>query len=139
MKRQLTLVLIAMLSVLLFAAGGKDKSSANRHFLGLWEAVDVNDGSKRTISITDHDGDGVLEVDSRDTFWTLCEGDRGLERAAVQVRHDVLKTEGRAICFGTMIEIPIVQTYELSRKTGTLVATPLDTGLIPITLHRVSE
>lgn len=139
MRRRLTLLLIATLSVVLLAAGSKHKGDANRPFLGLWEGVDVNDGSKRTISITDHDRDGVLEVDSRDTYWTLCDGDRGLEQATGKVHHAVLKTKGEVICFGTMIKLPIIQTYELSKEAGTLFATPRDTGLIPITLHRVSD
>ena len=111
----------------------------SRHFLGLWEGVDVNDGSRRTVSITDQNRDGVLEVASRDTFWTLCDGDRGLELATGDVGYDgVLTTSGTVTCFEDGSELEVMQTYELSRRERTLFATPLGTGLMPVTLHRVS-
>ena len=108
--------------------------------LGLWEGVDINDGSKRTISITDRDGDGTFEVASRDTFWTLCDGDRGLELAAGDVRADgVLETAGLVTCFNGVPGVPVQQTYEFSRRDDTLLATPHGTTLRAITLHRVSN
>jgi hypothetical protein len=121
-------------------AGSAQSPSVNRHFLGLWEGVDVNDGSKRTISITDRDGDGTFEVASRDTFWTLCSGDRGLELAAGGVRSDgVLETVGLVTCFDGAPGVPVQQTYAFSRRDDTLFATPHGTALSPITLHRVSN
>ncbi|HSF14120.1 MAG TPA: hypothetical protein VLK65_01050 [Vicinamibacteria bacterium] len=139
MKRALSVLSIATVSVVLLAAGGTNKKS-NRPFLGLWEGVDVNDGSKRTISITDHDRDSVVEVAARDTYWTLCDGDRGIELAKGGVRHDgVLATDGLVTCFETAVEISVLQTYELSQRDDTLFATPHGTSLIPITLHRVSK
>jgi len=139
MKRILGALFITMVSAALLGAGGRYQRS-NRQFLGLWEGVDVNDGSKRTISITDHDEDGVIEVAARDTYWTLCDGDRGIELATGGVRHDgVLATNGVVTCFETLDEVRVMQTYELSRQKDTLFATPHGTSLIPITLHRVSE
>lgn len=140
MRRLSGLLSLATILAVSSAAGGGRSSAVNRHFLGLWEGVDVNDGSKRTISITDPDGDGILEVASRDTYWTLCSGDRGIELATGGVRHDgVLETKGRVTCYEDQSGVDIMQTYEFSRREGTLFATPLGTGLIPITLHRVSK
>ena len=136
------IILFAAAAVVLsVSAGSLDRApAANRHFLGLWEGVDVNDGSKRTVSITDHDDDGIFEVDSRDSFWTLCEGDRGLERATGGVRPDgVLETDGLVTCFSNGITVPVDQTYEYSRREDTLFATPGGTPLMPVTLHRVSD
>jgi len=100
----------------------------------------VNDGGKRTVSITDNDGDGILEVASRDTYWTLCDGDRGLELATGRVGRDgVLETDGEVTCFDSMPPLPIHQTYELSKRDDTLLATPVGTSLLPVTLHRVSD
>ncbi len=133
-------ILSAVLVLAAGSAGAQGPSAANRHFLGLWEGVDVNDGSKRTISITDLDADGVFEVTSRDTFWTLCNGDRGLEAATGSVRRDgVLETEGLVTCYDAMPPLPIRQTYQFSRREDTLLATPLGTTLVPIVLHRVSS
>lgn len=139
MKRVWGLLVVAIAATSTLAVAGTSRSS-NRHFLGLWEGVDVNDGSKRTISITDRDRDGLFEVASRDSYWTLCAGDRGIELATGGVRYDgVLETEGTVRCFESGLELPIVQTYEFSRREDTLFATPVGTGLTPITLHRASE
>jgi hypothetical protein len=133
--------LIIILTALITTVGvGTANGQANRHFLGLWEGVDINDGSKRTISITDLDGDGTFEVMSRDSFWTLCDGDRGLEWATGGVRRDgVLETDGFVTCFDDAPPLPIRQTYEFVRREDTLVATPHVTTLVPIVLHRVSR
>ncbi len=137
------LLIVAVLFATPFAssaADGEFRYARYSHLLGLWEGVDVNDGSKRTISITDRDDDGVFEVASRDTYWTLCQGDRGIEVASGEVRRDgVLATDGLVMCFETGDEIPVHQTYEYSRDEDTLFATPDGTNLIPITLHRVSD
>ena len=139
MKSTLATLLVAPLAILTLGAGGARGKSPGG-FRGLWEGVDVNDGSKRTISITDRDRDGLLEVASRDSYWTLCDGDRGLEYATGRVGRDgVLTTEGEVTCFDDRLPLPIEQTYELSRRDDTLFATPVGTGLVPITLHRVSH
>ena len=138
MKRVfLPVVLVALIGST--AAGTEQGNASNRRFLGLWEGVDINDGSKRTISITDRDSDGTLEVASRDTFWTLCDGDRGLELATGNVRPDgVLETAGLVTCFTGAPMVPVQQTYEFSRREDTLLATADGTPLMAITLHRVS-
>jgi len=144
MRRVLSVLCIMAVSAAMLAASGSRDRRANRHFLGLWEGVDVNDGSKRSISVTDHDGDGILEVAARDTYWTLCQGDRGLEDAVGSVRYDgVLETEGLVTCWDESgdieTQVKVTQEYQYSRRANTLYATAVGTGLIPITLHRVSE
>jgi hypothetical protein len=125
--------------VMTISHGSAEVQPQYRHFVGLWEGVDINDGSQRTVSITDRDGDGVYEVDSRDTYWTLCDGDRGLERATGAVRGDgVLETAGLVTCFDGAQAVPVQQTYEFSKREDTLLATPYDTPLQGITLHRIS-
>ncbi|HSC26890.1 MAG TPA: hypothetical protein VLD67_06425 [Vicinamibacterales bacterium] len=139
MTRFAGILLVSTALVVTSAAGGVDNQSANRHFLGLWEGVDVNDGSRRTVSITDRNGDGILEVASHDSYWTLCDGDRGIELATGSVRRDgVLETDGLVTCFENAQEVPVRQTYEFSRQADTLFATPHGTPLTPIHLHRVS-
>jgi len=139
MNRRFLLVILVALIVTMGAGTARGQSS-HPQFLGLWEGVDPNDGSKRTISIADRDGDGTFEVASRDTYWTLCDGDRGLELASGGVRADgVLETAGLVTCFDGAPGIPVQQTYEFSRRDHTLLATPHGTTLLPITLHRVSD
>lgn len=127
-------------AVVTMGPGSAHTQPSSRHLLGLWEGVDINDGSKRSVSITDLEGDGVFEVASRDTYWTLCDGDRGLELATGAVRADgVLETAGVVTCFDGRAGVPVQQTYEFSRRDDTLFATPTDTALQPIVLHRITS
>ena len=139
MKTQLSVLVVSVLGLATLGAADRDHMS-HRPLLGLWEGVDVNDGSKRTVSIADADGDGQIEVNSHDTYWTLCAGDRGLERATGGVRRNgVLETNGIVTCFDSGVQVAVTQTYELSNRGGTLLATPLGTSLTAIVLHRVSH
>lgn len=140
MRSFLTIALAAVALLSTTSTRVEERHNHNRDFLGLWQGVDLNDGSLRSISITDRERDGILEVAARDTYWTLCLGDRGIEIASGRVQHDgVLITDGLVMCFETGDEIPVQQTYEYSRREETLFATAVGTGLIPVSLHRVSE
>ncbi|MDX1440536.1 MAG: hypothetical protein R3284_11610 [Rubricoccaceae bacterium] len=137
-----SLLLIILTAFITTLGAGTANAQANRRFLGLWEGVDINDGSKRTISITDLDGDGTFEVMARDSFWTLCNGDRGLESATGRVGRDgVLETHGLVTCFDGAPPQRVQQTYEFVRREDTLLATPHGTmpTLRSIVLHRVSS
>ena len=121
MKRLIkpVVVLAALLCVLTPGAHG---SPNGKRFIGLWEGVDLNDGAKRTISITDNDGDGVLEVAARDTFWTLCNGDRGLEQSTGTVHEDgVLRVKGVVRCFEDGKEISLEHHFTYSRRQDTIM------------------
>jgi len=138
MRAQLSVLVVSVLGLATLGAADRD-SASHRPFIGLWEGVDVNDGSRRTVSIADPDGDGQIEVNSHDTYWTLCAGDRGLERATGGVRRNgVLETNGLVTCFESGVQIAVTQTYELSSRDGTLLATPHGTSVTGIVLHRVS-
>lgn len=67
-------------------------------FTGLWQGVDNVDGSLRTLSIADLDGDGVWEVLGHDTYWTLCKGPDALEVTTGTVQDGVLRTTGTIRC-----------------------------------------
>lgn len=43
-----------------------------RAFLGFWEGVDPLDGSTAQVSISDIDGDGIVEIVNGESFWTIC-------------------------------------------------------------------
>jgi len=118
------------------SGGGADKD-----FAGLWEAVDRNDGALRTFSIADRDGDGVFEVAIRDTYWTLCAGDRGLHRGTGVVAPDgaSMLVTGPLTCFESGQEVEVQVLLEYSRSTDTLLETPLGTPLVSNTLHRVTR
>jgi hypothetical protein len=112
----------------------------NRDFTGLWKAVDRNDGAERTFCITDEDGDGEYDVAIRDTYWTLCAGDRGVHRATGRVDADgALVVTGPLVCFDTGAELEVTVRLEHSKRTDTMRETALGTTLVSNTLHRVSR
>lgn len=68
-------------------------------FAGLWEGVDIVDGSLRTVAIADLDGDGVWDVHAHDTYWTLCEGPQGVAVMTGTIEADgVLRVKGTVRC-----------------------------------------
>ncbi len=79
-------------------------------FTGLWQGVDNVDGSLRTLSFADLDGDGIWEVRGHDTYWTLCEGPGGLEDTTGTVENGVLRTKGGIRCANGK-NVPVVTTY----------------------------
>lgn len=43
-----------------------------RNFVGYWQGVDVLDGSTVHVSLSDIEGDGVLELRQQESFYTIC-------------------------------------------------------------------
>jgi hypothetical protein len=70
------LVVVFALSALV-AIGGPATQGEVHQFIGLWEAVDPDDGGHQALSITDN-GDGTVMQLVYDTFFSLCNGDRGI-------------------------------------------------------------
>lgn len=64
----------ALAMVLSFCAAASEvRFPPDRHaFLGLWEGINPLDGSTVQLSITDVEGDGVLDFVQREGFFTLC-------------------------------------------------------------------
>jgi hypothetical protein len=88
--RRYFVFLLVIASAILFvsmvnAAGGGGNDS---YFIGLWEGVDLNDGSRRTVSVSDNDRDGVYDLSQYDTFWTLCGDDRGVTAGSATLGSD---------------------------------------------------
>ena len=67
------LVLALCVSVL---AGGvlaaPEPPPFGRNFVGYWQGVDVLDGSTVHVSLSDIEGDGVLELRQQESFYTIC-------------------------------------------------------------------
>ena len=134
-KRIIVMVVLSCTSV-----SGAGTSHNIKNFTGLWEGVDINDGSRRTISIADHDEDGVFEIRVRDSFWSLCNGDVGVEQSFGSIEEpNLLRAHGVVTCFQEGIEIIVEHTFEYSKKDDTLVETTVGTIFLPNTLHRVSQ
>jgi hypothetical protein len=43
-----------------------------KEFLGFWQGVDVLDGSTVHVSLSDVEGDGVIELRQQEGFYTVC-------------------------------------------------------------------
>jgi hypothetical protein len=68
----LALAITVAMAALPLTATALDDDDDARAFLGFWEGVDPRDGSTVQVSISDIEGDGVLEVVLGESFFTLC-------------------------------------------------------------------
>ncbi len=109
------------------------------YFIGLWEGVDLNDGSRRTVSISDNDRDGVYDLAQYDTFWTLCGDDRGVTAGSATLGSDgLLHFQGTLTCLSNGTTVPFTVDYQAVRHSDILVEIPVGVPLSPDTLHRIS-
>ena len=92
MLRQSTLVLmICTVTIFGSLAAQAGKGDSGRRFWGLWEAVDSLDGSTEQISIS-KGGDGSLTLLWRESYWSICDGRRGILRGAGEISSDNRRT-----------------------------------------------
>ena len=139
MKR-LFVVLFVLLSAVFLVSMVSADSGSRAYFVGLWEGVDPNDGSRRTVSISDNDRDGVYDLSQYDTFWTLCGDDRGVTAGSATLGADgLLHFSGTLTCLSTGTVVPFTVDYEPVRHSNTLVEIPVGVPLAPDTLHRISS
>ena len=68
----LALAIAVAMAALPVTATALDDDDDARAFLGFWEGVDPRDGSTVQVSISDIEGDGVLELVYAESFFTLC-------------------------------------------------------------------
>jgi hypothetical protein len=104
------LLLTAAVTFCLVSVGDICAADEKADFTGLWQGVDNVDGSLRTLSFADLDGDGVYEVRGHDTFWTLCEGPGGLEDTTGKVEKGALHTNGMLSCMNGK-KVPMETRY----------------------------
>ncbi|WP_027158290.1 hypothetical protein [Methylobacter luteus] len=117
---------------------GSEPGNGNS-FIGLWEAVDPRDGSHLILSITSND-DGTVKLLVYDTFWTLCNGDRGIAQGTSEVSAEQsLKSDDYAItCFetGDTTVVPIALTRNSDGTLARVGPAPLTPLII---YHRTSK
>ena len=66
------LVLVLCISVLAHGVLAAPEPQFGRNFVGYWQGVDVLDGSTVHVSLSDIEGDGVLELRQQESFYTIC-------------------------------------------------------------------
>jgi hypothetical protein len=134
--KNLFIMTITLLTLAAPTAGRADPRHINQ-FIGLWEAVDPEDGSHQILSITDG-ADGTIKLHLFDTYFTLCNGDRAIgEGTAELTRKQSLDSEDFTIkCFEANSTHPTPTTLSknpdgtLSRDRATLS---------PLVYHRTGK
>jgi hypothetical protein len=152
-SRRLALWLVlagCLLSVSVVVAGAGPGPKDAEDFLGLWHGVDSLDGSPVRLSLSDIDGDGILELVQQEDFFTACfslgpaysRGRGVVTGTATVARKGVLDVASELICLSDS-NVPVslgtapVQ-YTLRSKGRVLVLPPF--GSAPaIVLHRVAQ
>jgi hypothetical protein len=119
-------------------------------FLGFWEGVDPLDGSTAQASISDIEGDGVLELSQREGFFTACfllGSNHSLGRGLVTgtgtiVARGLFEVELSFTCIDddNNLGTPLLETlqYRLESRGRILVVPGLDSAP-DILLHRISR
>ena len=107
-------------------------------FFGLWEGIDVSDGSGMQRSIAQGPG-GTLRVLGRETLLSYCNGAAGIIAGTGIIDQGRLYVEDQRLKCSGGSEVPIPAVYDLNRGDGTLVETPNDTTVEPLVYHRISR
>jgi hypothetical protein len=140
MKRFSIIVLVLLAAVFLVSMVSADGGSTNAYFTGLWEGIDVNDGSLRTISISDNNRDGYYDVLLYDTYWSLCGDERGAYNGFGTVgSNGKLFVQGTLFCLSSGTSVSLSVSYDPIRFSDTLIENPGNEFLEPGTLHRISS
>ena len=120
-----SMVIAVICFVALEAQAGNGGSG--KHFWGLWEGVDSQDGSIEQVSIGPGAGRS-FDVLWRESYWTICDGRRGIligTGALAPKDKDLLEVEMSITCFEpeeVVLEGSI--TFELVGKNMLLVSDP---------------
>ena len=130
------IIVVAALCALV-AMGGPATQGQVHQFVGLWEAVDPDDGGHQVLSITDN-GDGTVKLLVYDTFFSLCDGGRGIgEGTGVSLPGRSLQSDNFTVtCFETNQTQTTPTTFRLD-PDGTLFRARAT--LAPIVYHRISK
>ena len=138
-------------TVPLAATALDDDGRQSQGFLGFWEGVDPLDGSTVQVSISDIEGDGILELVNGESFWTVCFqlGDnyslgRGLVTGQGRVvSKGVLEVESSLTCIDddNNLATPSLGTFQYTLESnGRILVVPQgDTDEPSILLHRTAR
>ena len=132
---------LKMMLTLILVAGTTEISAAPSklgRFIGAWQAVDPEDGSLQTLTITRRD-DTSVNVLVHDSYFALCYGDRGLgQGTGVVTQPGTLSvSDYRLTCFpsGTTKGGPTTLTLNRDGTLTRVLAPPSP----PITYFRYSH
>ena len=124
-------------------AAGDANGSAYKAFVGLWQAIDIFDGSTQFLSIT-CTRDRSCDVRLNDTAFTLsCQNQIGVGRGEGSVTGDTLTVDLTVFCSNLDGTSTLAGTQEnafvLDRKNGTLTNINDDPVPAPNVFHKISS
>lgn len=143
MKNILQSLMLAMLAVSLTARAlpenttGTDTGTTTG-FVGLWEAVSPDDGAHLILSITQND-DSTFKLLLYSTFWTTCNGGRGLVQGTgkVSAEQSLTSDDFTLTCFETGQTTKFAST--LTRNPDGTLTDVFSESAPPTVFHRTSK
>jgi hypothetical protein len=137
-------------SVVVAGPGPGPKGKDAEHFLGFWEGIDPLDGSPVRVSLSDIEGDGIVELTLQEDFWSVCfdlgpgySRGRGIVRGTATVASKtVLDVQTELICFsdGNVPNSLGVASVQYTLRSHDRVLVLPSFGDSPaIVLHRISH
>lgn len=109
-------------------------------YVGLWEAVDPDDGGHQMLSITSN-GDGTAKLLLRDTYLTLCNGsDKGFSQGKGIAKKDgsLVSDDFTLTCLETQTTRPTPTSFRIDPKYKTLLRDRAE-PLSDMVYHRTSD
>ena len=131
------IIIVVLALCALVAMGGPATQGEVRQLVGLWEAVDQDDGGHQVLSITNN-GDGTVKLLVYDTFFSLCDGGRGIGEGTGQPLpgRSLQSDDFTVTCFETNEAQTTPTTFRLD-PDGTLFR--VRASLAPIIYHGVNK
>jgi hypothetical protein len=137
--KNLSIMAVALFTLASPIAGRADTGNIKqfKQFVGLWEAVDPEDGSHQILSITNSE-DGSAKLRLFDTYFTLCDGGRAIGEGTVQfIKKRSLRSDDFTVtCFESATTQPVPTTIT-KNPDGTL--TRDRETLAPLIYHQTSQ
>jgi len=111
---------------------------AANSFIGLWEGVDPDDGGHQVLSIS-NGGQGGVNLLLYDTYFTLCNGGRGLSSGSgTPARKTLVSEDYKTYCFDTQQTKAGARTYKMDPSGNILKVDRSSSNLAPVIYHRTN-
>ena len=108
-------------------------------FIGLWESVDPDDGGHQVLSITDN-GQGGVNLLLFDTYFTLCNGGRGVSKGTgLTHRRTLVSEDYQTYCYDTQTSKTGERLYKINSVGNQLTVDRSSNNLAPVIYHRTDK
>jgi hypothetical protein len=136
MRTTMALVSVLALSMVFPPIVGADALKGKMYFIGLWQGVDPMDGSEALRSITLKD-DGTFKIIGSETYWTICDGGRGIVEGTGVLNKGILAADHRITCFTGVEGITETTAQFIPDKKNGILEEIHEDGSPSLILHRI--